>query len=114
MTCKSAFDPTTPTLVQAELISAYEGNPYFMESGDFTRWRELNVTMDVPTRFLRLDALHLSFTRASFSLQGRNLMLWTPFSGSDPESNWEPGQYGQNRAGIPQSRSWGFRFDLTP
>jgi len=113
-TCPQAYDIHTPLLEQAGLISSYEGNPYFMKKGDFTRWRELNVTLDVPTRFLKLSILHLAFSGATFSIQGRNLKLWTPFTGSDPESNWEAGQYGTNRAGIPQTREWGFRFDLKP
>jgi len=114
LTCIDAFLRSTPILLQAQLWNPYGNNPVAMQSGDFTRWRELNVTVDLPTRLLRIDALHLAFSHASISLQGRNLMLWTRFSGTDPESQPGAGQYGPDRSGIPQNRSWGFRFDLTP
>jgi len=114
LTCADAFDPTTPILLQAQLWNPYGNNPVAMESGNFTRWREANLTIDIPTRFLRVEALHLAFSHASVSLQGRNLALWTHFSGTDPESQPGAGQYGPDRSGIPQGRSWGFRFDLTP
>lgn len=113
-TCKAAFDSTTPLLEQAELYSTAGGNPYFLHRGDFTRWRELNLSLSIPTRFLHLDPLHLRFSGATISLQGRNLALWTSYPGSDPESNADPGQYSFGRSGIPQARSWGFRFDITP
>ena len=53
------------------------------KKGDLIRWRELSLTYDVPTAMaerLRADNLSLTFG-------ARNLMLWTPYDGIDPESN---------------------------
>jgi len=112
MTCIAPFVPSTPIDLQAKFV----GNSYsdFLSPGDFTRWREMNVTVAIPPRFLRIDPLHLRFASASISLQGRNLKLWTRFSGTDPESRSNPGVFGAEAGGIPQARAWSFRFDVTP
>jgi len=109
--CLGPFLPTTPLLDQAKYVTGALVD--YLVPGDFTRWRELTVAMDIPQRFLRLDVIHLRFTSATVSLQGRNLKLWTAYTGSDPESR--TGSFdavGFN--GIPQARSWSFRFDVTP
>ncbi len=54
-----------------------------VEQADFLRWRELSVTYTTPASFARklgLDNLVISFT-------GRNLHLFTTYSGVDPETN---------------------------
>lgn len=107
--CLAAFERTAPVLAQANCLAGTHVKP-----GDFTRWREMTVTFDIPSRFLRIDLLHLRFSQASFSLQGRDLYLWTKYNGSDPESRANPGGIDPTAAGIPQARAWSFRFDLTP
>ncbi|MGQ0646084.1 MAG: SusC/RagA family TonB-linked outer membrane protein [Gemmatimonadaceae bacterium] len=61
-----------------------------MEPGDFLRMRELALTWTAPNSIAnRLRARNLSLT-----LSGRNLALWTKYSGVDPEiaySGREPG-----------------------
>ena len=53
------------------------------EDGDFMRWREVALTWTAPASLSsRLGARSMSITAA-----GRNLMLWTKYSGLDPESN---------------------------
>ncbi len=53
------------------------------ERGDFTRWRELALTYRAsPELARRLRAGSMSVT-----LAGRNLWLWTKYSGLDPEAN---------------------------
>jgi hypothetical protein len=53
------------------------------ESGDFLRWRELGVTWTAPGSLAqRIRASSLAFTATA-----RNLMLFTKYSGVDPESN---------------------------
>lgn len=54
-----------------------------VESADFLRWREVSLTYRVPLRFIEgFGGRNLSFT-----LAGRNLALWTAYSGVDPELN---------------------------
>jgi len=83
--------------------------------GDFTRWRELTVSTDIPQRLLRMALL----SRGAVNFQVRNLGLWTRYHGSDPESlggvggaATSPG--GMYTTGIPLARSWTISFDVTP
>ncbi|GAA5522719.1 SusC/RagA family TonB-linked outer membrane protein [Aliifodinibius salicampi] len=54
-----------------------------IQQADFLRWRELSVSYTVPQDFTD----RLNVRRLSFSLSGRNLMLWTKYPGPDPEVN---------------------------
>lgn len=51
------------------------------EKGDFIRWRELSINYSFPREFLS----KLGFRSASFGVSGRNLALFTGYSGVDPE-----------------------------
>jgi len=112
--CLAPLLKTTPLLEQAKYVAQFPHLEDFLEPGDNTRWRELNISVDVPSRFLRIDPLHLHFSRGSVSLQGRNLKLWTAFKGPDPDSRDDPLFINAIVGGIPQARAWSFRFDLTP
>jgi len=111
-TCRAAFDKTAPLMDQALAIS---GDSYdFLEPGTFTRWREFTATVNIPSRFLRLDFIRLRFSQGTISLQGRDLKLWTSYKGSDPESREGFWNNDPVANGIPQTRTWSFRFDITP
>ncbi len=51
------------------------------EKGDFVRWRELSITYQLPRELLS----KLGFRSASIGVSGRNLALFTSYSGVDPE-----------------------------
>lgn len=52
-------------------------------NGDFLRWRELSLTYTAPSSVAsRLKARDLAIT-----LGARNLLLWTKYTGTDPEIN---------------------------
>jgi len=109
--CLEPYLASTPLLEQARAIR--NDGADVLEPGDFTRWRELNITVEVPQHLLR--ALH--FGRTSVSLQGRDLGLWTKqrYKGPDPESLSSLfGSSLGDATGIPQPRVWSFRFDVTP
>ena len=109
--CVAAFLKTTPLREQAKILGFVQGEQ--VVSSNFTRWRELSLTADVPTSLLR----PLRLSQATTSLQVRNLALWTNFRSPDPESIPGLGQValyrGQN-VGIPQARAWTIRVDVTP
>jgi len=110
--CLDPYVASTPLLQQARFVQTGHAEDG-LTPGDFTRWRELNITVDIPQRLLR----PLRFGHASVSLQGRELALWTKpqYKGPDPESLTNV--FGSNAAqstGIPQTRAWSFRFDVTP
>jgi len=111
--CLAPFLKSTPLAQQARFVSGNPGD--FIVSSDMTRWQEFSLTMEVPQRFR--EKVWLS--RASMTLQVRDLALWTKYKGVDPESAPGLGTVGlasaQNSGfGIPQPRSWGIRFDITP
>jgi len=113
-TCLGPYDRSIPLLQQAK--STFQNFYDFLVPGDFTRWREMDITMDVPLReWLHLSALHLdALSHVAVSLQGRNLALWTRYRGSDPESRSDAYIFSSNASGIPQPRGWALRFDITP
>jgi len=111
--CLAPLLKSTPLLIQAKYADQSIYADDFMVSGDNTRWREFNVSLDVPDRLLRWNAIHLHFSSATVSLQGRNLKLWTAYKGPDPDSR-SHGLDQADAAGIPQVRGWSFRCDITP
>jgi len=107
--CLGAFLKTAPLREQAKYAQGYTLLWDFYVPGDFTRWREANVTVDLPSRILHF----VHFSHGEVSLQGRNLLLWTKYSGTDPESR-NLGPISPEANGIPQARTWAVRFDVTP
>jgi len=112
--CVAPFVTGTPLMLQAKYADSRRED--WLLPGDFTRWQEFNVAVSVPPRFLQWNALHLRFSQATVSVLGRNLKLWTPYKSTDPASISGPfqGFLSGEANGIPQTRTWGFRFDITP
>jgi TonB-linked SusC/RagA family outer membrane protein len=102
--CRAAVDPNT--LLAEQAIVASRIAP--IESGDFTRFRELSATVDLPLEWVQMVRLRT----AMLSVAGRNLALWTDFSGPDPESAYPSSFAGNVAGGIPQARSWVLRLDV--
>ena len=63
-------------------LSPYDGLNQ-AEKGDFLRWRELSLSYTAPPEF----ASRFGVANLSFTLTGRNLALWTGYTGIDPEQN---------------------------
>jgi len=63
-------------------LSPYDGLNQ-NEHGDFLRWRELGITYTAPSSIAR----RFGVDNLAFSLTGRNLKLWTGYTGIDPEEN---------------------------
>lgn len=113
---RGAVDPTAPLEEQAKVIATYLGAPTgqsgasytFMAPGDFIRLREASIAFDLPDAWVRAARL----ASASVSLSGRNLALWTDYTGADPESA-RPFRYqGGIGSTLPQARNWIVRVDL--
>ncbi len=83
VTCRGRYDRTASLEEQAGALATsqavYTGQ---FEDGAFTRWRELSVAYEMPTAW----ANKLRSTRWSVVLTGRNLAVWTNYSGVDPEA----------------------------
>ena len=75
---------------ELKALSPYDGLNQ-NQNGAFLRFRELSLTYNVPTQWAerRFGLRYLSLTLAA-----RNLALWTPYRGIDPELN----EYGRGGA----------------
>jgi len=61
------------------------------ENGKFVRWRELGISYNLPSEWA---SRHFGLRYVSLKASVRNLALWTPYSGIDPELN----EYGRGAA----------------
>ncbi len=83
---RGANDPKAPLALQARAVATATDamfrakSPYF-EPASFTRLRELSITYYAAERIAR--AVHVR--TLSITAAGRNLALWTKYTGPDPE-----------------------------
>lgn len=68
----------------------------FVEDGSATRLRELTLAYSLRTEKLKKK---LKLSSIDFSVTGRNLLLWTKYTGIDPESN-------VSGAGLSRGQDW--------
>jgi TonB-dependent starch-binding outer membrane protein SusC len=88
------------------------GTPY-LEPGGYLKLRELTLAWQVPGRWL--DFSRGIFRTAQLSLVGRNLLMWTKYTGLDPEVNFVGNtdvQRGQDVTPYPPARSYFISLDL--
>ena len=86
LNCQALYDPNASLFDQARAIAGFQFGTAagYIEDGTFTRLRELSLTISAPERYARrMGARGLTFT-----LAGRNLALWTDYTGFDPELNF--------------------------
>jgi len=79
-----SIDPHAPLVEQAQAVATREAG-YFGPAQDasFVRLRELSFTVTATPGIARA----LRTTSVAISLLARNLWLWTPYRGTDPEIN---------------------------
>lgn len=85
----------------------------YLESATFVKLREVSVSYELPPS--AVQALWAGIRSARISLSARNLAMWTPYTGLDPEvSNFGNQPIGRNIdvAPFPPSRSFFFSVDL--
>lgn len=103
------FDP----LLVAEAQGGTAFTDQLIQDAGFTRFRELSATYTLPTSVARA----LKASRASITVAGRNLALWTNFPGIEPEASFNGGtrggfgQWEQNV--LPQLRSFVTTINLS-
>ncbi len=56
----------------------------YIEDGSWTRLRELTLSYNLNTKWLKDNT---GIANAQLSFTGRNLFIWTPFEGNDPDTN---------------------------
>ena len=84
LSAQGFWDPNATLLQQARTIAVNNYSVYsgMYENGRFTRLREVAVTYQLPDAL----AARMRSSRASIVAAGRNLHVWTPYSGVDPEA----------------------------
>jgi TonB-linked SusC/RagA family outer membrane protein len=114
LNCRGLIDPAAPLWEQARVV-AYRQTPAstragFIERADFTRFRELALTWQLPMSLAH--AMHARI--ATLTVAGRNLHLWSGFSGMDPESAYLSGPTGYqiDFQTAPPPTMWSARLNL--
>jgi TonB-linked SusC/RagA family outer membrane protein len=87
----------------------------YVEDGTFTRLRELALTIELPESIARA----MRSRSVDITLAGRNLALWTRYTGVDPEvvssvnigSNFNNGAF-SDIGGVPPAQYWIARISL--
>jgi TonB-linked SusC/RagA family outer membrane protein len=86
--CRGNTDPTAPLWEQARAVAVRQHPSRtvfgFIEDASFLRIREVSATWTMPDRWARL----IKAQRAAFTLGGRNLAVFTDYTGMDPESGY--------------------------
>ena len=84
LSAEGFWDPKATLWQQARTIAVNNYSVYsgMYENGRFTRLREVSVTYSLPDAF----AARFRSSHASIVAAGRNLHVWTPYSGVDPEA----------------------------
>lgn len=110
--CRGLYDRTAPLDLQAAAIAA-NVNVFtnFYENGDFTRFRELSVSYQLPDTWAR----KFRATRMSLIGTGRNLVVWTDYTGVDPEATVGNGDTRGNEEffSTPPLRAFSLRASLS-
>lgn len=84
--------------------------PYVYDAG-YVKLREIRFGLDLPHAF----ADRLNVRAVSLAVTGRNLVTWTNVPNIDPEFSYTTGNYqGIEFAALPNARSWGLSFRITP
>jgi TonB-linked SusC/RagA family outer membrane protein len=91
--------------------SIYPSIEPYVYDATYTKLREVRVAFDLPRSFSN----KLNFSAISMAITGRNLVTWTDVPNIDPEFSYTTGNYqGIEFAALPNPRSWGLSFRITP
>jgi len=84
----------------------------YIEDGSWTRLREISLTYTARSAWLKN---RLGIQAANFTVTGRNLLLWSPFEGNDPDTNLSgiSAARGIDYFNNPGTQSYVFTLNLT-
>jgi TonB-linked SusC/RagA family outer membrane protein len=106
------WDPAATQLEQARTLAVNNYSVYsgMYENGRFTRLREIAVTYTLPDRL----SARMRANRAAIVFAGRNLHVWTPYTGVDPETTVGNGDQRGNEEyfATPPLRYYTIRLNL--
>jgi hypothetical protein len=114
--CRENFYPEefAPEII-GQINSSNNLVDWFLDEGDFVRLREVSATYTLPNDL----AARMRLSRASISVGGRNLGLWTDYGkrgGLDPEGFFLAGSRGGHtlweQTTMPQLSQWMLTFNV--
>jgi hypothetical protein len=82
-----------------------------IEDGSYVRLRELGFSYNMPSKMLSKTP----FKGISLGINSRNVLLWTKYSGIDPETNLSgvSNSLGRDYFNMPNTRGFEFSLQLT-
>jgi TonB-dependent starch-binding outer membrane protein SusC len=114
--CRALYDIDAPLEDQARIVAlrfqgALNTTRGFMEEADYMKWREASLIFTTPESWARA----IRAERLTIGLTGRNLALFTGYSGPDPEVNGQgEGNFAQRDfLSLPSLRTISLRFNVT-
>lgn len=113
-TCPELNLRSTSLAEQARGISRYMGTVAgYIEDASFTRLSELSLTLMAPSSWVR--KMGMGADKVSLTVGGRNLALWTDYTGFDPEVNSNNGTNFTTSDFLaqPPTRQWTTRLNIT-
>ncbi|HEU4996121.1 MAG TPA: SusC/RagA family TonB-linked outer membrane protein [Gemmatimonadaceae bacterium] len=111
-TFTQAFAAEVDSIRAAQALSNSNLVDFLITNSNFAKWRELTFSYDMPDRWARKAGA----SRATISVSGRNLAMWSGYQGFEPEAMFLGGTRGGNTAWeqttLPQLRSWMVTLNL--
>ncbi len=82
-----------------------------IEDGSFIRLREVSISYSMPSKWFKKTPI----TGINVGLSGRNLLLFTKYSGIDPETNLSgaSNSLGRDYFNMPNTKGFEFNFQIT-
>ncbi|HVT39432.1 MAG TPA: SusC/RagA family TonB-linked outer membrane protein [Gemmatimonadaceae bacterium] len=111
VSCRGRYDPSASLQEQANALatsqSVFTG---MFEDGSFTRWREASISYEMPAAWAHM----MRASTWTIVLTGRNLGVWTKYTGVDPEAAASNNDTRGNEEyfATPPLRYWTFRFNF--
>lgn len=111
---RARFPQTAADTILFKELAVYRStsiSPEWIEPADFVKLREVSLSMDLPRSWLT----HTRASTATFTISGRNLAIWSKYSGVDPEVNSYGGRnfVRVDAYALPMMRRWTAAMNLT-
>lgn len=100
-----------PMLCFADPMDNFRPSTFTIEDGTYLRLKDVSLSYSLPKSACK----KLKVSELSFTLTGSNLLLWSHYSGYDPEVNTSDTAVitGLDDGAFPKSRTWGIGVNLT-
>lgn len=100
-----------PKIVYGDPMDNFRPSTFTIEDGSFIRFKDLSLSYSIPKTLCK----KMKIQNLSFSLTASNILLWTNYSGFDPEVNTSDTAVitGLDNGAFPKSRVFGLSANIT-